>query len=286
MGRAGILATGGAGDVGRHVLRQLGAAGERVLTLDNLSRGRRAVVTTGTLVVGGARDVELVRRVLPEQRIDTLMHLAAFTDVPESGAAPLSYFRNLAATTRALLECCVAAAVPYFVFSSTAAVYRKVAGGLAADDTETAPINSYGASKLRGKQLLSAASARAPLLTQVAVEHAVGRRALVSNSATDYPTPDGTGVRDSIHIEDLATAPLKALAHLRSGGASTTLNCGYGHSHSVREEPRRAGDPARIVARAEHARSVLAWTPRYGDLDRFVRDALNWERSTLIRSAA
>ena len=331
MACKGVLVTGGAGYIGSHVVRQLGAAGERVVTLDNLSRGFRASVTYGPLVVGDCGDRELVVKLLREHDIDTVMHFAAFTIVPESVTDPLKYYDNNTASTGALLWSCLAAGVRQFVFSSTAAVYGTPPGGVASEDTPTVPINPYGTSKLVSEWMLRDVSAvtalrhvalryfnvaasdpggrigqltpDATLLTKVAVEHAVGKRPHVAIFGTDYPTPDGTGVRDYIHVEDLASAHLAALGYLRSGGASTTLNCGYGHGYSVREvlraveraagrplvvreEPRRPGDPPSLIAKAERVRSVLGWQPRHDDLDEIVRDSLNWERKVLTQSAA
>jgi UDP-glucose 4-epimerase len=327
----GILVTGGAGYIGSHVVRQLGEAGERVVTLDNLSRGFAEAVTYGPLVVGDTGDQDLVRHVLREHEIGCVMHFAAFTIVPESVAEPLKYYGNNTANTRALLECCLETGVSQFVFSSTAAVYGMPPGGVAAEDAPTAPINPYGTSKLMSEWMLRDLSAvtalrhvalryfnvagsdpggrigqstpDATLLTKVAVEHVVGKRSHVSIYGTDYPTPDGTGVRDYIHVEDLAAAHLSALRYLRAGGASTTLNCGYGHGYSVREvlaaveraagrplvvreEPRRAGDPPILVAKADRIRAELDWTPRFDRLDQIVGDSLRWERTLRARSAA
>jgi UDP-glucose 4-epimerase len=250
------------------------------------------------------------------------MHFAAFTIVPESDSEPLKYYGNNTCATRALLASCLEAGVKNFVFSSTAAVYGIPAEGVAAEDTPTAPINPYGTSKLMSEWMLrdvSAASAlkhvalryfnvagsdsqgrvgqatpKATLLIKVACEHVMGKRPQVAIYGTDYATADGTGVRDYIHVEDLATAHLDALDYLRGGGASTVLNVGYGHGYSVREvlqsvervsgkrlnireEPRRPGDPPALVARAERIRRELGWKPRLDDLDTIVRTALAWE---------
>ncbi len=331
MGGNGILVTGGAGYIGSHVVWLLGAAGERVVTLDNLSRGFRHAVTAGELVVGETGDADLVRRLLREHAIGTVMHFAAYTIVPESVAQPLKYYANNTASTRTLLEACLEGGVQQFVFSSTAAVYGTPADGIADESTPTAPINPYGTSKLMSEWMLRDLSAVSPLrhvalryfnvagsdpggrigqctpnatlLTKVAVEHAVGKRPHVSIYGTDYPTPDGTGIRDYIHVEDLAEAHVAALAYLRRGGASTTLNCGYGRGFSVREvlaavsraagrpltvreEPRRAGDPPMLIARAERVRATLGWSPRYDKLDQIVGDALRWERKLQAMPAA
>jgi len=321
-----ILVTGGAGYIGSHVARQLGERGERVVTLDNLSTGFRSAVLHGDLVVGDTGDSDLVSRLLRERSIDTVMHFAAHIVVPESVAQPLKYYRNNTANTRTLLECCVDAGVKHFVFSSTAAVYGIPPGGVAAEDAPTAPINPYGWSKLMSEQMLRDVSAVTPLrhvalryfnvagadpagrigqatpqathLIKVACEHVVGKRDHVAIFGTDYGTPDGTGIRDYIHVEDLAAAHLKALDYLRNGGASTTLNCGYGRGFSVREVldtvsevcgktlniremDRRAGDPAWLVSRADRIRDVLGWAPRFDDLRQIVGSALDWERRLL-----
>lgn len=326
MKQATILVTGGAGYIGSHVVLQLRARGERVVVLDDLSRGFRQAVLDTPLVVGQVGDRDTVLRVLREHGVDTVMHFAAYTIVPESVSEPLKYYGNNTCSTRSLLQCCVEAGVKHFVFSSTAAVYGTPAEGVAAEDTPTAPINPYGTSKLMSEWMLrdvSAASAlkhvalryfnvagsdsqcrvgqatpKATLLVKVACEAVVGKRAHVSIFGTDYPTPDGTGVRDYIHVEDLATAHLDALDYLRSGGASTVLNVGYGHGYSVRqvlesvervagqrlkivEEPRRPGDPSALVARADRIRRELGWKPRLDDLDTIVRTALAWERRLL-----
>ena len=323
MKSSGILVTGGAGYIGSHVVLQLRARGERVVVLDDLSRGFRQAVLDTPLVVGNVGDRSTVLKVLTEHALDTVMHFAAYTIVPESVSEPLKYYGNNTCATRSLLDSCLEAGVKHVVFSSTAAVYGVPASGVAAEDTPTAPINPYGTSKLMSEWMLrdvSAATAlkhvalryfnvagsdsqgrvgqatpKATLLIKVACEHVVGKRPDVAIYGTDYDTADGTGVRDYIHVEDLATAHLDALDYLRGGGASTVLNVGYGHGYSVREvlqsvervsgqrltireEPRRAGDPPALVARAERIRRELGWSPRLDDLDTIVRTALEWER--------
>jgi len=318
-----ILVTGGAGYIGSHVVRQLGERGEQVIVLDNLSTGFRAAVTHGELMIGDTGDADLVAMLLERRDIDTVLHFAAHIVVPESVANPLKYYRNNTANTRSLLECCVNAGVKNFIFSSTAAVYGIPAGGRASEDTPTAPINPYGWSKLMSEQMLTDTSAATSLrhvalryfnvagadpggrigqstpeathLIKVACQHVVGKRGNVSIFGTDFETPDGTGVRDYIHVEDLAAAHLDALDYLRAGGASTTLNCGYGQGFSVREVldmvarvagqplniqegPRRAGDPPALVAVADRIRQTLGWTPRHADLEGIVATALAWER--------
>jgi UDP-glucose 4-epimerase len=321
-----ILVTGGAGYIGSHVARQLGERGEDIVTLDNLSTGFRSAVLYGDLVEGDTGDAQLVARLLRDRRIETVMHFAAHIVVPESVAQPLKYYRNNTANTRNLLECCVDAGVKHLVFSSTAAVYGIPESGVAGEDTPTRPINPYGWSKLMSEQMLSDVSLATPLrhvalryfnvagadpggrigqstpeathLIKVACEHVVGKRDGVSIFGTDFDTPDGTGVRDYIHVEDLAAAHLKALDYLRAGGDSTTLNCGYGQGFSVRqvldtiarvagqplsiaEGPRRAGDPPQLIAQADRIRRTLGWEPEHADIDSICASALAWERTLL-----
>lgn len=318
-----ILVTGGAGYIGSHVVRQLVERGERVVVLDNLSTGYRSAVLGAPLVVGDTADRDLVAKVLAEHAIDTVLHFAAHTIVPESVEKPLKYYGNNTCATRNLLEQCDKAGVKHLVFSSTAAVYGIPAEGVAREDSPTVPINPYGLSKLMSEWMLrdlAAASQlryvalryfnvagsdpggrightapNATLLVKVAAQHAAGVRPQLQIFGTDYPTPDGTGVRDYIHVEDLAAAHLRAVDYLTAGGASTTLNCGYGHGYSVREvlqmvervnggkplkvveSPRRAGDPPSLVAHAERIRQVLGWEPRFDDLATIVKTQLEWE---------
>ncbi len=318
-----ILVTGGAGYIGSHVARQLGERGERIVTLDNLSSGFRSSILHGEFVPGDTGDASLVSEVLRKHGIETVMHFAAHISVPESVEQPLKYYRNNTANTRTLLEACIGAGVRQFVFSSTAAVYGIPEGGVASEESATVPINPYGWSKLMSERMLADAAAAYPLryvalryfnvagadpggrigqctpqathLIKVACEQATGKRERIEIYGTDYDTPDGTGVRDYIHVEDLAAAHLKALDYLRGGGGSSTLNCGYGQGFSVRqvldqvaaiagkslrivESGRRAGDPPRLIAKAARIRETLGWQPVHQDLAGIVRSAYAWEQ--------
>ena len=326
MTHSSILVTGGAGYIGSHVLLQLRARAERVVVLDDLSRGFRQAVLDAPLIVGKVGDRDTVLEALRAHQVDTVMHFAAYTIVPESVGEPLKYYGNNTCSTRTLLECCLEAGVRHVVFSSTAAVYGMPSSGVASEDTPPAPLNPYGTSKLMSEWMLrdvsgasglrhvalryfnvagsdtecrvGQATPNATLLIKVACQHAVGKRPFISIFGTDYPTADGTGVRDYIHVQDLASAHLDALDYLRSGGDSTVLNVGYGHGYSVREviqsvervsgrrltvreEPRRPGDPPALVAEAERIRRRLGWTPKLDDLDTIVRTALAWEERQL-----
>lgn len=328
MSSNSVLVTGGAGYIGSHTVRQLGEAHERVVTLDNLSKGFRDAVLFGDFVEGDTADKGLVSQVLRDHNVDTVIHFAAHTIVPESVTDPLMYYRNNTCATRNLLECCVEAGVKHFVFSSTAAVYGIPEDEQCWEDTPTHPINPYGMSKLMTEYMLrdlgAASDLRfvilryfnvagcdpqgrigqstpgATLLMKVAAEQAMGKRDALYIFGTDYPTPDGTGVRDYIHVEDLAAAHLNAIDYLRGGGDSQILNCGYGHGYSVREvidtvqkvhgsplnvieQGRRAGDPPALIAGADKVREVLGWEPRYDDLEEIARSSLAWERKLTDR---
>jgi UDP-glucose 4-epimerase len=326
MSKHSILVTGAAGYIGSHVLLQLKARDERVVALDNLYTGFQQAVRDVPLIVGDVGDRELLTRIMREHAIDVVMHFAANTIVPESVREPLKYYGNNTCATRNLLEVCMQQGVRQFVFSSTAAVYGIPPGGIASEDSPLAPINPYGTSKWMSELLLRDVAAtsdfryvslryfnvagsdpqgrigqstrKATLLIKVACEAMVGKRSYVSIYGTDYDTPDGTGVRDYIHIEDLARAHVHALDYLRQGGSSVVCNCGYGHGYSVHQvlesvqrvagktldikiEPRREGDPPTLIAGAERVRTQLGWSPQLDDLDAIVESSLRWERALL-----
>lgn len=330
MANGKILVTGGAGYIGSHVVRMLTDAGEQVVVLDNLSTGFADAVLGAELVVGDTGDRELVSRILTDNRVNTVLHFAAHTIVPESVEKPLKYYGNNTCSTRNLLECCSHAGVKYFIFSSTAAVYGIPEGPSCTEESPLAPINPYGTSKLMSEMMLrdlsiatdmrhvvlryfnvagsdpegriGQSTEKATLLIKVAAEVVVGKREQLYVFGTDYPTADGTGVRDYIHVDDLADAHIKAIDYLRKGGDSVTLNCGYGHGYSVREvidavnrvngsaikvreEARRAGDPPTLIAKAEKIQSLLGWIPAHDDLDFIVKTSLDWERKLLEKKS-
>ena len=324
-----ILVTGGAGYIGSHVVKQLGRKGEQVIVLDNLSTGFAEAVTYGDLIVGDTGDKDLVLKIMADHNVESVLHFAAHTIVPESVSNPIKYYKNNTATTLNMLNCAQTMGIKHFIFSSTAAVYGNLQSGVALEDTITAPINPYGTSKLMSEWMLRDLCAASPLrsvilryfnvagsdpdgeigqstknatlLIKVACEVALGKREKLSVFGTDYPTADGTGIRDYIHVDDLASAHLAALDYLRSGGVSTTLNCGYGNGYSVRqvidsverchgnklnvvEAPRRAGDPAVLVSNVEAIHRALKWSPQFNDLDFIVKTSLAWE-SKLLENA-
>jgi UDP-glucose 4-epimerase len=325
-----ILVTGGAGYIGSHMVHALVDAGERVVVLDNLSTGFDwAVAPAASLVVGETGDQSRVAALIAEHRVDAIIHFAASLIVPDSVRDPLRYYRNNTVNSRALIEAAVTAGVRHFVFSSTAAVYGNPASLPVREDDPTAPTSPYGSSKLMTEIMLRDAGTAHGLrhmilryfnvagadplgrigqstkaathLIKVAVETALGLRPKMAVFGTDYPTPDGTCIRDYIHVADLARVHSEALAYLRAGGTSTTLNCGYGHGFSVLEvietvkhvarvdfevefAGRRTGDPAQIVAACDRVRSTLGWQPQFDDLQTIVAHALAWERKLMARS--
>lgn len=329
MRKKTVLVTGGAGYIGSHVVKQLGGRGESIVVLDNLSTGKKDAVLYGKLIEGNVGDMALVDNIMQTHEIEAVMHFAAHTIVPESVSNPLKYYSNNTANTRNLLECCQRHGVKHFIFSSTAAVYGVLESGIASETTPTQPINPYGSSKLMSEGMLRDLSfatdlthvilryfnvagcdsecrigqntPNATLLIKVASEVAVGKRDALHIFGTDYDTPDGTGVRDFIHVEDLASAHLKALDYLRQGGQSRTFNCGYGHGYSVKEvvdaieqalghpiktieQPRRAGDPPSLIANAKAIKEVLQWQPQFDDIHKIVKTSLDWERILLARA--
>jgi len=328
----GVLVTGGAGYIGSHMVLELLDAGEDVVVLDNLSTGFRwAVPDQAEFVEGDVGDQNLVRRLLSGNRIDAIIHFAGSIVVPESVADPLGYYLNNTCKSRSLIAAAVEAKVPHFIFSSTAAVYGMPKENPVAETAQLLPISPYGTSKLMTELMLrdtaqahdlryvalryfnvagadprgrsGQSTARATHLIKVACETALGERPHLEVFGTDYPTPDGTCIRDYIHVTDLARAHLDALRYLRAGGESEVLNCGYGNGFSVldvissvkrvsqhdlalRMGPRRPGDPAAIVARAERISQVLGWQPSLADLDTIVGHALGWEKRLIEYRAA
>lgn len=325
-----ILVTGGAGYIGSHMVHALADAGESVVVLDNLVTGFDWAVAEGVpLIVGDTGDQPLVASIIAEHGIDSIIHFAASTVVPESVAEPLAYYRNNTVNSRALIETAVKGGVKHFIFSSTAAVYGNPERMPVAEDAPAMPMSPYGSSKLMTETMLRDAghahglgyvilryfnvagadpqlrtgqsTRNATHLIKVATEAAVGLREKIEVFGTDYPTSDGTGIRDYIHVTDLARAHSDALRHLRAGGASLTLNCGYGHGFSVLEVidtvkrvsgidfrveigPRRPGDPAQVVAAADRARALLGWRPQLDDLATIVAHALAWQKKLVTRN--
>jgi UDP-glucose 4-epimerase len=324
-----VLVTGGAGYIGSHMVYELVDAGEQVVVLDNLSTGFQwAVAEDVPLIVGETGDQTLVGRIIRDYGIDAIIHFAASIVVPDSVRDPLVYYRNNTSNSRALIECAVNGGVQHFIFSSTAAVYGNPAESPVTEDAATQPISPYGWSKLMTETMLRDASNAYGLrhvilryfnvagadphgragqssriathLIKIAAEAALGMRPMLEVFGTDYPTPDGTCIRDYIHVSDLVRAHSDALRHLRAGAPSLTLNCGYGHGFSVFDviaaikrvsgvdfkvvnAARRAGDPAQIVAASERIRATLGWQPRFDDLLTMVSHALTWERELATR---
>ncbi len=319
-----VLVTGGAGYIGSHMVLELRDAGEDVVVIDNLSTGFRwAVPNDVPLVVGDVGDQELVTETLKKYGVDAIIHFAGSIIVPESVENPLLYYRNNTANSRTLIEASVTCGVPHFIFSSTAAVYGNPEQNPVAEDAALRPMSPYGTSKLMTELMLADVAAahdfryvalryfnvagadpagrsgqstpRATHLIKVACETASGQRSGMQVFGTDYPTRDGTCIRDYIHVTDLARAHTAALRHLRAGGKSDVFNCGYSEGFTVSEviaavkkvsgadfnvqlAARRPGDPAAIVAASEKIRSTLGWSPEHNDLEEIVSNALGWEQ--------
>lgn len=327
-----VLVTGGAGYIGSHMVWELLDAGESVVVLDRLSTGFEwAVAPEAKLVVGDVADKELVGRVIRDNHVDAIIHFAGSIVVPESVADPLAYYENNTSKTRTLIETAVREGVPHFIFSSTAAVYGGAGLEPVREDARLAPESPYGLSKLMSEWMLRDAGLAhdirytalryfnvagadpkgrtgqstpgATHLIKVACETALGKRPFMQVFGTDYPTPDGTCMRDYIHVSDLAAAHRLALQRLRAGGPSLVANCGYSHGYSVLEVidsvrrafgrdfevrmgARRPGDAAAVVANSDLARAELGWTPQRDDLDQIVADALAWERILTSKNSA
>jgi UDP-glucose 4-epimerase len=322
-----VLVTGGAGYIGSHMVHALVDAGESVVVIDNLSTGFSAYLPEGVAVfIGDAADENLVEGVISAHSVESIMHLAGSVVVPDSMRDPLGYYRNNTMTTRSLLNAVVKCGVNRFIFSSTAAVYGNPDQVPVPEHAPTRPLSPYGSSKLMTEIMLhdvasahgmnyvvlryfnvagadpqariGLATVGATHLLKIAVEAATGQRAKIDVFGTDYPTPDGSCIRDFIHVSDLAQAHRAALAYLRSGGTSTTLNCGHGSGYSVLETieavrrvsgrnfavqhaPRRAGDIMTMVADTSRIRKLLDWTPKYDDLETIATHALAWEEKLL-----
>jgi UDP-glucose 4-epimerase len=323
-----VLVTGGAGYIGSHMVHALAEAGESAVVIDNLSTGFSAFLPEGVpLFIGDAADESLVEGVIAAHGVHSIIHFAGSVVVPDSMRDPLAYYRNNTMTTRSLLNTAVKCGVKRFIFSSTAAVYGNPEQVPVPESAPTRPLSPYGSSKLMTEIMLhdvaaahgmkyivlryfnvagadpqariGLATVGATHLLKVAVEAATGQRAKVDVFGTDYPTPDGSCIRDFIHVSDLAQAHRAALSYLRSGGASATLNCGYGRGYSVMETieavrrasgshfavqyaPRRPGDIMTMVADTTRIRSTLDWTPQYDDLDTIAAHALAWERKLYL----
>lgn len=318
-----ILITGGAGYIGSHVVKALGTQGHDITVYDNLSTGHREAVRFGNLVVGDLADKEKLTALFASKGFDAILHFAGSIVVPESVSEPLKYYQNNTVNSHTLLSLCKKYSVHKFIFSSTAAVYGMPGDGVCREDSALAPINPYGQSKLMTEHMLkdfsqssnfryvalryfnvSGADPQGHLgqsfpeathLIKVACEVATGKRPSIKVFGTDYPTPDGTCVRDYIHVSDLAEAHVKALQYLEKGGKSEVLNCGYGHGFSVKEvlarvkevtgvnikvdeSPRRPGDPASLTAKADRIQSIIGWKPKYDDLNLIIKSAYEWEK--------
>src|SRR6218665_1020617 len=325
-----VLVTGGAGYIGSHMVLSLADAGEKVVVLDSLGTGFDwAIDGRAIFEQGNAGDIELVRRLIDKHGISEIVHFAGSIVVPESVTDPLKYYGNNTATSRNLIEAAVKGGVKHFIFPSPAAVYGMTGLAPVVETTPLNPMSPYGRSKLMTEWMLADVAAAHPMtygvlryfnvagadpqkrsgqstpqathLIKVACQTALGQREKMDIFGTDYETPDGTCVRDYIHVTDLIEAHALLLGHLRKGGDNVTLNCAYGQGYSVRqvidtvksvsgidfkvdEGPRRAGDPASITATGEKIRATLGWVPKHDDLSEMVSTALDWERWLMTRN--
>jgi UDP-glucose 4-epimerase len=321
-----VLITGGAGYIGSHVVKALGQQSHDITIYDNLSTGHKAAITAGELVVGDLSDKEKLDKLFQEKKFEAVLHFAGSIVVPDSVSDPIGYYQNNTVNSHFLLALCQKHKVNKFIFSSTAAVYGMPGDGVCSEETETNPINPYGQSKLMTEHMLrdlafatdfryvalryfnvsgadpegriGQSFPQATHLIKVACETACGKRESINVFGTDYLTPDGTCVRDYIHVSDLADAHVKALEYLNTGAKSQILNCGYGHGFSVKEVlsqvkevtgidfkvvevPRRPGDPASLTAKVELIHQTIGWKPKYDDLKIIIKSAYEWEKKRI-----
>lgn len=325
-----ILVTGGAGYIGSHVVKLLGESGYDVVIYDNLSTGNKNAVLSGELVVGDLEDLEKLNDTFEKHQFDGVMHFAGSIVVPESVENPAKYYSNNTQNSLNLMQLCLKHKVNNFIFSSTAAVYGILEDGVATEETATSPINPYGWSKLMTEQMLKDLSFAhsdfnyialryfnvsgadpdgkigqafpgATHLIKVNCEAAAGKRDKTYIFGTDFDTPDGTGVRDYIHVVDLAWAHVKGMEYLFKNKKSQVMNCGYGHGYSVREvvkavkevtgkdfpveeAPRRVGDPAQLISKVDKIHEVLDWQTKYDNLAFIIETAFEWERGEVFAS--
>lgn len=325
-----ILVTGGAGYIGSHVVKQLGEAGYDVVVYDNLSTGHKDAVLYGQLVQANLEDLETLDQTFSKHNFDGVMHFAGSIVVPESVEKPLMYYANNTVNSMNLINMCIKHGVDNFIFSSTAAVYGILDGGFAKEESPTKPINPYGESKLMTEHMLrdtafaydkfnyvalryfnvsgadpdgkiGQAFPGATHLIKVNCEAATGKREKTYIFGTDFDTEDGTGVRDYIHVVDLANAHLKAIEYLFENKTSQVMNCGYGRGFSVKdvvkavkevsgvdypveEGPRRAGDPAKLISKVDKIKNTIDWQPKYDDLNFIIKTAYEWEGSEVLAS--
>jgi UDP-glucose 4-epimerase len=322
MKRSSVLVIGGAGYIGSHVVRQLGAAGYNIFVYDNCSTGHTDAVLSGELILGDLADLDRLYQVFAKHQFEAVLHFAASLVVPESVKEPLDYYSNNTRNTLNVLRCCQAFGIKKLVFSSTAAVYGEPTEHPVTETTSLQPINPYGRSKLMSEWMIQDFAKASPShyvilryfnvagaeptgqlgqrlptathLIRAACDAALQRNSHITIFGTDFPTLDGTAIRDFIHVEDLATAHVDALRYLELGHDSQILNCGYGHGYTVRqvldclrnltgidftilEGDRRPGDPGNVVANPDKIHKILKWSPRYNDLDLMVGTAFLWE---------